>query len=544
MGIMKRLHVFAILIAAGLLATLAMMIVLFFQRATLLDLEQNMTRLNRDAFRLSRDTGNLISSASLLEGLFNEWKDTAARLHDTAHALPNHKGFHLVDDATQRHIRIIGREWEHSSTRLEELEALLETFVEDRSIVPRQKRGIAPTIQHFLSLNPIPYETVESLNRIQTLLTIINNVLMPRVLEGAEGAYLGTNAASARVTRRLFMSMGVFLVLQILLILVLFLSLVDQRAAQRALQEAHDTLEEKVQERTEELHTSNEELQASTEELEATNITMLETNERLQTTITYLNQMREKVIEQEKLASLGGLVAGIAHEINTPVGSALTAITFLRPLLRDLNRKLEENTLRRADFGAFLQDAEESVRLAEHNLTRASDLVASFKKISVDQSADPFLEFDIATLIHDVLLSLRHEYKSKPIQVRADCPEPGTVFVKNYPGALVQVLTNLIMNSIRHGLKDTQDGCITLKVQKEEDQTLLFFSDNGCGMTEEVRAHAFDPFFTTARGSGGTGLGMSMVYNLVTQKMGGTLEMQTQPGEGVHFLIRIPPLLS
>lgn len=540
MHIIRKMPPLAVVIACSLLATFALMAVFYHHRSILLDLEHKMTAANRDAFHFSRDTGNLISNTALLETLHAEWGGTAERLTAAIQPLPEHPALALLDADTQQHIRSIEREWDLFRSRLEELKALLQNLLADASIPPRQKRGIVPTIQYFLAQDPVPYETVAQLNSTQTLLAVVNNVLMPRLLEETERAARGTSETAGRVTDRLFAAMGVFLTLQILLILLLFQSLLGQRAARLALQEANDTLEQKVQDRTEELHASNEELQASTEELQVANEEMVSANEELRTTIEYMNQMREKMIEQEKLASLGGLVAGIAHEVNTPIGSALTAVTFLSPLLAELHAKLAANALRRTDFATFLESADEAVHLAVHNLTRANDLVGSFKKISADQSMDHYMEFDLTVSIHDVLLSLRHECRDRSIHIETECPPPGTLTLWNYPGAFVQILTNLVMNSIHHGLKDTEEGIITITVRQTDDRAILFYSDNGIGMTEEVRAHAFDPFFTTARGVGATGLGMSIIYNLVMQRMGGTLDMQTAPGEGVFFTIGIP----
>lgn len=292
-------------------------------------------------------------------------------------------------------------------------------------------------------------------------------------------------------------------------------------------------LEDRVRERTRELQSTNEELEASGEELQSA-------NEELRTTIEYLNEMRGKMIEQEKMASLGGLVAGVAHEINTPIGAALTAATYMPPLVEEFMAKMEQNALRRSDLSAFLASMDEAVQLTVNNLSRAADLVTSFKKVSADQTMDDCIEFDLSVTIHDVILSLRHEYKNRPIHVEVECPDPGILTFRNYPGAFVQILTNLIMNSLRHGLAETEDGVISITARRTEDAVLVFYSDNGCGMTEEVRTRMFDPFFTTARGVGGTGLGMSIVYNLITQRMGGTIQVQTAPGEGVLFTLRFP----
>ncbi|MGE4069962.1 MAG: two-component regulator propeller domain-containing protein [Lysobacterales bacterium] len=249
-----------------------------------------------------------------------------------------------------------------------------------------------------------------------------------------------------------------------------------------------------------------------------------------------LRGAQKQLVAAEKMASLGQLVAGVAHEINTPIGVAITAASHLDELARSGNAKLEENRFTRNDLTRWKAEVIDAARLIQSSLQRAGDLVASFKQVSVDQSSGQRRTFLLNDFLHEVQTTLSPGLRRTPHTLTCDCPE--RIELDSYPGALFQILTNLINNAQIHAFSEDQPGHMWIGAQSSGESLLLRFSDDGRGMTEEVAAHAFDPFFTTRRGSGGSGLGLHVVHNLVTQLLGGEIELRTKPGQGTEFLMR------
>jgi len=265
-------------------------------------------------------------------------------------------------------------------------------------------------------------------------------------------------------------------------------------------------------------------------------------NQRLEALITQRTRDLEvtlrELAEHEKLASLGGLVSGVAHEINTPLGVAVTTASYIDKINRENQSLVEDNKLTKKGFIKFMTNIEDSIKILNSNLYRASDLIKSFKKIAVNQSHLSLETFNLEDYIHATMVSLKHELKRQKHEVIVDIPEE--FYVKSYPGVYSQVLTNLVMNSIIHGFKGKDHGQIHLKVTKDDKNLILVYRDDGLGMTEEVRSQIFEPFFTTNRGGGGTGLGLSVVYNLITGQLKGNIKCESEPNQGVIFTITIP----
>lgn len=260
--------------------------------------------------------------------------------------------------------------------------------------------------------------------------------------------------------------------------------------------------------------------------------------EQAETALTELSQAQDAMVRNEKLAALGGLVAGIAHEINTPVGNAVTAASFLAKETGGLRDALDAQTLTASQLRAFIDAADESVRLTLSNCERAAELIQGFKQVAVDQTSGERRRFDLAEYVAEVLLSLRPQFKRTPHRV--DVSIPDDVELDSYPGALSQVLTNLMVNSLVHGFDDGRAGVIDLAARVEGDMLELVYSDNGKGIPAELQSQVFEPFFTTRRGAGGSGLGLNIVHNIVHRTLGGTLVLDSMPGRGVHFTIRFP----
>lgn len=261
-------------------------------------------------------------------------------------------------------------------------------------------------------------------------------------------------------------------------------------------------------------------------------------NAELQQTLQQLRETQGQLVQAEKLASLGALVAGVAHEINTPVGVGMTAASHLRGRLQDARQQYQAGTLRRSDFERLLATAEQSAEILLTNLTRATELVASFKQVAVDQTSREMRRFNVATYIDEILTSLKPKLRGTAVEVTVDCPE-GLVLT-SVPGALSQIITNLVVNSLTHGFEPGGPGRITIRARQSDGRFLLTYEDDGKGMDETVRERLFDPFFTTNRSLGGTGLGMHVVYNLITRKLGGQVTVASAPGQGMRLSISLP----
>jgi len=259
---------------------------------------------------------------------------------------------------------------------------------------------------------------------------------------------------------------------------------------------------------------------------------------KLRNALDNLTNAQNDLVESEKMASLGGLVAGIAHEINTPVGVGLTAATHLHERSESFRKLFDQGMMTKTDLYNFLNTANKSTEIIESNLLRASELVRSFKQVAVDQTSDEFREINILGYIHEILQSLHPKIKPTKHVVHVDGDDD--LIVQTHPGSLSQVITNLLLNSLLHGFESIEEGTIIIRVHRMEDKVHITYMDNGKGMTQDVVSRIFEPFFTTKRGVGGSGLGMHIVYNQVTQTLGGTLEVTSAPNEGATFHIVFP----
>lgn len=244
------------------------------------------------------------------------------------------------------------------------------------------------------------------------------------------------------------------------------------------------------------------------------------------------------LIEKERLASLGEIVAGVAHEINTPLGAAVSSSSYLRDKNKEVLNLLDKGELTKEAFIEFLDIVGESTAIMDHNLTRAAKLVKNFKQISVNQISEQISEFYIEEYTNSLIHALKHEYKYKDIVFDVICDPK--LKVMSYAGMYSQVLTILIMNSINHGFKDKKLGKITLKIEGRESEVEFSYRDDGRGITEENLGHIFDPFFTSNREEGGSGLGLNICYNLITGKLEGSIKCRSKLNEGTEFIIVIP----
>ncbi len=261
-------------------------------------------------------------------------------------------------------------------------------------------------------------------------------------------------------------------------------------------------------------------------------------NDHLRRTLDDLRQAQKQLVESEKMAALGALVAGVAHEINTPLGIGVTAASHLETESKRVQGLVLEGALKKSDLDGYLATAADSSALILRNLKRADHLVKSFKQVAVDQSSEQRRRIELAEYLDEILTSLHPRLKRTHHEVRVSCD--AAIVVNTYPGALYQVIVNLVLNSLVHGFDGVECGIVRIDACLEGDQLVLEYRDNGVGMSAAVKARIFEPFFTTKRGQGGSGLGMHIVYNLVTQMLGGAVTCDSEPGQGVCFVLRFP----
>lgn len=267
-----------------------------------------------------------------------------------------------------------------------------------------------------------------------------------------------------------------------------------------------------------------------------------DTNSELRQTLDDLQQARRHLVESEKMAVLGELVAGIAHEINTPVGNSITAISHLAVITGEFNQKFLDSQMKKSDLESYLDSCNKVSTIISTNLERAAELIRSFKKVAVDQLVEEQRDFEVGEYIQDVLVSLKPQLKQTQHKINVTCPEGIKVYW--YPGAFWQIISNLLNNSILHAYEPDEPGTISITISYDNGIVTLIYADDGKGMEPEVEKKIFEPFFTTRRGTGGTGLGMHIVYNLVVFKMEGTIQCTSQLGVGTAFIIKLPERLQ
>jgi len=286
-----------------------------------------------------------------------------------------------------------------------------------------------------------------------------------------------------------------------------------------ALRRHASTLEETVEQRTAELKHSNEELSEA---------------------LTNLRTAQKELVESEKLASLGRLVAGVAHELNTPLGNSLTVVSALEERYKQLDDMLNNNTpMRRSTLEELVRDTRRGQDILQRNVQKAADLVRDFKQVAIDQTTDLRREFALDETVKDVLIMVEPRFKHTPYRIDTEL-EP-RLMMDSYPGSLGQVLTNLLMNTLVHAFDNRDAGRVFVRCAAAADgEVVLSVSDDGRGMDENVRKRIFDPFFTTKLGTGGSGLGMHIVHNLVVNVLGGQIEVETTLGVGSTMVIHLP----
>lgn len=291
----------------------------------------------------------------------------------------------------------------------------------------------------------------------------------------------------------------------------------ERKRAQDALEHLNQELEQRVRRRTDELENTNADLQR---------------------TLDVLKQTQNELVQGEKLASLGRMVAGLAHELNTPIGNALTIGSTLGDHVREAMAALQDNQLKKSSLTAFLENSAQGVEVLERALHQANELIASFKQVSADQLSERRRVFDLELTVQEIVATLRPGFRSTPyvIEVRV----PSGIVLDSYPGLLTQVLSNLVNNARLHAFDGLERGTIVIDGFDRGDMVELQVSDDGHGIPVDIRNQIFDPFFTTRMGRGGTGLGLSIVHSVVTQGLGGQVRVEYGETGGSRFVVCFP----
>ncbi|WP_157315052.1 ATP-binding protein [Chitinibacter sp. GC72] len=264
---------------------------------------------------------------------------------------------------------------------------------------------------------------------------------------------------------------------------------------------------------------------------------LLQANDVLRQTIEQLKATQKMLVESEKMAALGSLVAGVAHELNTPIGVSVTMGSTLQEKNRELAQEITAQTLRKAALADYVEVAEQGLQILMRNLEQAAQLVSSFKQVAVDQTSDQRRQFDLAQLVQQVMQTMGVLYGNDRLQARL----PEGLVLDSFPGALVQVLNNLISNAEIHAFDGVADGQVMIEADVlDGERVRLRVRDNGVGIKPEHLSHIFEPFFTTKLGHGGSGLGLNIVYNIVHSVLGGEIEAQSVPGQGASFTLILP----
>lgn len=332
-----------------------------------------------------------------------------------------------------------------------------------------------------------------------------------------QGEILGVNLSGGRLGEVAIWSSSLKLDGKKCQILAL-LDMTEELSSKRELKALNSTLENRVLERSSELALANKELLS---------------------TLQTLKQTQNELIATEKMASLGSLVAGVAHELNTPIGNSLLASTTLIDRINEFERDMTKGVLLRSKLVVYLHEISQGCELIAGSLHRAANLINSFKQVAVDQTNDQRREFDLQQVLQDLISTFAPRLRLANCTMTLDVQS--SFMLDSYPGSVGQVISNLINNALIHAFEGLASGAIEICATRLDGAWVeIDFSDNGIGMSDHVLRHVFDPFFTTKMGKGGSGLGMNIVYNIVLGVLGGRIDIQTAMGKGTSVKILLP----
>lgn len=301
--------------------------------------------------------------------------------------------------------------------------------------------------------------------------------------------------------------------------------------------EQNEKLEISVSERTEELHITNEHLEDSLRQLEEQKSELITTNKRMSDTLQEIKRTQKQLVDTEKIASLGYLVSGISHEINTPLGNCITVTSYLEKEIKIIMNKYEEKSLKKSEFDNFTGATYESIEFLSRNLSKVKSIMNNFKELAVEKTADAKSMHNMKKLIEDIINSFGITHNDKRIDVIVKCDPKLILDIDSYK--LTQIIYNLISNSIVHGFEGRPSGVIKVEVEKKYDDVTIRYSDDGKGIDSEHIKDIFTPFFSTKFGENSSGLGLNVVYNIVKSSFSGTIECESQKNIGTAFTLNL-----
>ena len=304
----------------------------------------------------------------------------------------------------------------------------------------------------------------------------------------------------------------------------------EKESARNELEDLNLSLEKTVLERTKELENQNDELEVLLE-------LQSKQEENLRVAFDNLKNTQEKLIEAEKMATIGTLVAGVAHEINTPLGIGITVSSHLNGMVKDLKERRENNKMTATDFDEFINESVDSVELLNRNLEKAAKLVDNFKQVAVDLHEEDLVEYDMCEYTHKIVETIIPSLENQNIRFIIECEG---VKHYGYPGVYSQIISKLIINTISHGFKNRSKGIVIMTITSDNEYIKINYKDDGKGIEQRIIDRIFDPFFTTDHNEGRVGLGLHIVYNLVTQKLNGKIVCRSFIDKGTEFTMIIP----
>ena len=281
-------------------------------------------------------------------------------------------------------------------------------------------------------------------------------------------------------------------------------------------------------------------LEAKNSRSSKTESTLMTTNKELKNSILELNKAQERLLEAEKMSSLGKISAEISHEVNTPIGISITAISYLSDILNKLQQDINEQKTSKRTMDNFIENAQHSVTLLFNNLARSAELITSFKQVAVDQTNDKMRLVTVEKYLDEIIQSLHPKLKRTNHRVKVVCDPHIEIYT--HPGAIAQIIINLIINSITHAFHNMSHGEIAIKVTAEQQRLIITYQDNGSGIDENQLSQLFTPFYTTNADKGGTGLGTHIIQNLVLDTLNGSIDAYSTPGKGLSYQMTFPDM--